>query len=64
LPLLFSLFLLFLFQSLSFILSYTYISFSSLIFYTHIFLFTFPSLNIFIWILKQNHARDETKLWK
>jgi hypothetical protein len=55
LPLLFSLFLLFFsfFQSLSFIPSYTHIFsfafyFSFFLLHTHIFLFTFPSLDIFI----------------
>jgi hypothetical protein len=52
-----SLFLLFSsFQSLSFILSYTYFSllfyFSFFLFHTHIFLFTFPYLYIFISLFK------------
>jgi hypothetical protein len=44
------------FQTLSFIISYTYFSllfyFSFFLFHTHTFLFTFPSFNIFISLLK------------
>jgi hypothetical protein len=63
---LFSLFFLF-FQSLSFILSYTFFSllfyFSFFLFHTHIFLSSFPSLDIFSSLFKAHNSSPSCTIW-